>query len=593
MGSDGFRIVRMAWFGPWDPKKFFEMQKRNPEIRPDEYEFVKEKATLLKDLGMMVSRNARVSYKGDSMEDVNIQGVTDNIPAINNVQVDAGRDITYEEVRRHAPVAFIGNDIRDALFRRRGPGRQDPSRSKATRTRWWACAKALGSVFGNSQDNFVMIPIESYFKTYGSAQRNPPDRQGHRPGAPDGGAGRSRACCCARTGTCGRARTTTFQHFRLGHHREPVGTAHRDHRRHGGGHRLVFMVVGGIVIMNIMLAVVTERTHEIGIRKSLGARRRDILNQYLVESSVLSGAGGLVGVMHGVVRRGAGAQRSLRCRWRCRGPRSSSAWGFRRRWACSSASTPRAAPPSSTPSRPCGRSANPMTRLAFYQRHCAGASDHPQPQTAGLPHGAGRDHRDRHDHRRGGHPHRLRRLHYVGAAQFRTEFDHRVQIPRRPADWPPQPRGAHAQESHLPERRGYPRALQVGRGCLHHAVPQQQYGQRPLQGQRHVRRQPVWRRGSLRARRAGGDAPRALLYGRREPAPPARGGDRRRTWKKACTPTSTRSANRSTWKATSSWSSAPWCARRPRSSATPIRACCCPTARCRRCIPTRARTPSW
>jgi putative ABC transport system permease protein len=58
----------------------------------------------------------------------------------------------------------------------------------------------------------------------------------------------------------------------------------------------VFMIVGGIVIMNIMLAVVTERTHEIGIRKSLGARRRDILNQYLVESSVLAGAGGLVGV---------------------------------------------------------------------------------------------------------------------------------------------------------------------------------------------------------------------------------------------------------------------------------------------------------
>jgi putative ABC transport system permease protein len=59
----------------------------------------------------------------------------------------------------------------------------------------------------------------------------------------------------------------------------------------------VFMVVGGIVIMNIMLAVVTERTHEIGIRKSLGARRRDILSQYLVESSVLAGAGGLVGVV--------------------------------------------------------------------------------------------------------------------------------------------------------------------------------------------------------------------------------------------------------------------------------------------------------
>src|SRR5438874_2851852 len=58
----------------------------------------------------------------------------------------------------------------------------------------------------------------------------------------------------------------------------------------------VFMVVGGIVIMNIMLAVVTERTHEIGIRKSLGARRGDIMNQYLVESSVLAASGGLIGV---------------------------------------------------------------------------------------------------------------------------------------------------------------------------------------------------------------------------------------------------------------------------------------------------------
>src|SRR5882762_11860578 len=56
MGADGFRIVRMAWFGPWDPKKFYEMMKRNPEIKRDEYEFVKHQATLVKDLGMSADR---------------------------------------------------------------------------------------------------------------------------------------------------------------------------------------------------------------------------------------------------------------------------------------------------------------------------------------------------------------------------------------------------------------------------------------------------------------------------------------------------------------------------------------------------------
>src|ERR1051325_10722017 len=80
MGADGFRVVRMAWFGPWDPKKFFEMDKRNPQLKPDEYEFVREKARLVKDVGMMTQRRARVAYRGESMEDVNIQGVTDNIP---------------------------------------------------------------------------------------------------------------------------------------------------------------------------------------------------------------------------------------------------------------------------------------------------------------------------------------------------------------------------------------------------------------------------------------------------------------------------------------------------------------------------------
>jgi putative ABC transport system permease protein len=292
MGSDGFRIVRMAWFGPWDPKKFFEMDKRNPQIRPDEYEFIKSKTTMLKDLGMMASRSGRVSFKGTTMEDVEIDGITDNIPVINNVQVGIGRGITYDEVRRHAPVAFIGNDLYTRFFQ----GQDAEGKTISIEGRPYdviGVAKALGSVFGNSQDNFVMVPIESYFKTYGS--RNgirlvaKAMDQDHLEQAQD---------------EC-RALLRAYRHLRPNQDDNFVVFASETFVNlwkqltsaiagMAVGIVSVFMVVGGIVIMNIMLAVVTERTHEIGIRKSLGARRRD---QYLVESSVLSGAGGIVGVM--------------------------------------------------------------------------------------------------------------------------------------------------------------------------------------------------------------------------------------------------------------------------------------------------------
>jgi putative ABC transport system permease protein len=294
MGADGFRVVRMAWFGPWDPKKFFEMDKRNPQIRPDEYEFVKEKATLLKDVGMAVSRRARVSFRGESMEDVTIQGVTDNVPAMNNVQVDNGRGITYEEVRRHAPVAFIGNDVRAKFFE----GKDAIGKTISVEGQPYevvGVAKALGSVFGNSQDNFVMIPIESYFKTYGS--RNGLSMvakaldQSHLAEAQD----EVRVLLRAYR-HLGPAQDDNFSIFAS---ETIVSLWQRLTATIAGmavGIVSVFMVVGGVVIMNIMLAVVTERTHEIGIRKSLGARRSDILNQYLVESATLAAVGGLAGV---------------------------------------------------------------------------------------------------------------------------------------------------------------------------------------------------------------------------------------------------------------------------------------------------------
>ena len=294
MGSDGFRIVRMAWFGPWDPKKFFEMDKKNPQIRPDEYDFLRERATLIKEVAMTASRNGRVSYKGISQESVSIQGISENVPEINNVQVAVGRGVTYEEVRRHATVAFIGNDLRDRFF----AGTDPIGKSISVEGRPYeviGVAKTLGSVFGNSQDNFVMIPIESYFKTYGSRAgirllAKAVDQE-HLSAAEDEARVLMRAYRHLLP-----SQDDNFSLFASDTIVSLWETLTATIAAMAVGIVSVFMVVGGIVIMNIMLAVVTERTHEIGIRKSLGARKRDILNQYLVESAVLSGSGGFIGV---------------------------------------------------------------------------------------------------------------------------------------------------------------------------------------------------------------------------------------------------------------------------------------------------------
>jgi putative ABC transport system permease protein len=295
MGSDGFRVVRMAFIGNWDPKKFLEMQRRNPQIKPEEYQFIKDNATLLKDIGMEGGQTVKVNFMGETMPNVNLQGITENMPAISNIEVEFGRSVSSTEVQRHAAVAFIGNDIRDKFFHDRDPVGKTiqvggvPYEIVGT-------AKALGSVFGESQDNFIMIPIQSFFKTYtprrGLELVAKAIDQEHLAQAEDEVRMLLRAYRHIRPN-----QDDTFVIFAS----DTFLTAWQNLTGAIAATALgvvsVFLVVGGVVIMNIMLAVVTERTREIGVRKSLGARRRDIMNQFLVESAVLAGTGGLIGVI--------------------------------------------------------------------------------------------------------------------------------------------------------------------------------------------------------------------------------------------------------------------------------------------------------
>ncbi len=296
MGSDGFRIVRIAFIGDWDPKKYIEMERRNPQIHPDECEFIRDHAQLLSAIGMETSRNVTISYKGVSMQQIELDGITAEIPAISNMEVALGRTPTESEVRRHAPVAFIGEDVNQKFF-----SDVDPLGKNflvdGVQYEVIGVAKAKGSVFGQSQDGFVAIPIYSYLKTYGLNLHTDMELFAK--------AADSKRLEEAKD----EVRMLLREHRHLKPKDDDTFSIFGSDTLSNAWQNLtgaitgmafavvsVFLVVGGIVIMNIMLAVVTERTREIGIRKSLGARRRDILNQFLVESAVLAAMGGLIGV---------------------------------------------------------------------------------------------------------------------------------------------------------------------------------------------------------------------------------------------------------------------------------------------------------
>lgn len=295
LGLNGFVVVRFAFLGDWDPKKFLELLRKNPELKVDEYEFIRQRASLIKDIGMSGETSADVLYKGDRIEDAGITGATSNMNVLSNIQTETGRYLSDGDVQGRRMVAFIGADLRDKFFLGADPvGKVIQINGKPYEV--IGVAKRIGSVFGQSQDNFVHIPLYTFFKEYGSRRWL------------------SFSCQAADRAHFQQAMDEVRALLRAYRHLPPQREDNfmliNSDSIMGAWERLtgaiaatavavvsVFMVVGGVVIMNIMLAVVTERTQEIGIRKSLGARRSDILWQFLIESSVLSGTGGLAGVL--------------------------------------------------------------------------------------------------------------------------------------------------------------------------------------------------------------------------------------------------------------------------------------------------------
>jgi putative ABC transport system permease protein len=295
MGSDGFRIVKIAFLGNFNPKKYVEMQKRNPELSSAEFDYLRSNAKLASEFGMNVGRSVTVSLGSQTLKTISLTGATPNWAVLENTQIANGRYFTDVENNHRVAVAVLGADVKQNLF-----GDADPV-GKTFKIEGLpfivvGVAVAKGSVFGSSQDAFVDIPIQTYFQIYGARQ------------------GIQYAAKAVDQTMLERAKDEATMLLRARRHigpgKDDTFSILSSDALVGAWDRLtgaiaatavgvvsVFMLVGGVVIMNIMLAVVTERTHEIGIRKSVGARRQDILNQFLVESSMLAGLGGFIGVL--------------------------------------------------------------------------------------------------------------------------------------------------------------------------------------------------------------------------------------------------------------------------------------------------------
>jgi putative ABC transport system permease protein len=295
MGADGFRIERIIILDNFDPKKYLEMEKRNPQMTREEYGFIREHATLVREFGMNASRTAKAKA-GNKAKDVDLTGVTPNIVTISNIDLAEGRFVSDMDDQRRQNVAIIGSEIKERFFENSDPiGKSIDIDGRPFEV--IGVAKPRGSVFGQSQDLFAMIPIETYFKMYGFRKVG----LGYNATAID-----STRLNEAMDEV--RSLMRAYRHLKPGQE-DTFGMAASDSLVSAWKNLTgavaatavavvsVFMVVGGVVIMNIMLAVVTERTHEIGVRKAIGARRRDIMNQFLIESSMLAGIGGLIGVL--------------------------------------------------------------------------------------------------------------------------------------------------------------------------------------------------------------------------------------------------------------------------------------------------------
>jgi len=293
LGSNVFLLTRFPLIT--DVEEYVKANRRNKKVTWDDYESLRDNMKLPLRVGVELRVDGKARVGSQSLDDTSVRGVTANMVDIDIITPRDGRYISEGDDQSRAMVAMIGNDLATKLFPNVDPiGHEVLIDGRPFQV--VGIAKAIGTAFGQSQDNFAYIPIQTYFKMYGTNETIWVNIQARDADWMERTQDEARAIMRARRhlppnepdnfGIFDQATLMQLWKNLTG----VIATAMV-------GVVSVFLVIGGVVIMNVMLATVTERTREIGIRKALGARRGDILLQFLIEAAVMAAVGGAIGVI--------------------------------------------------------------------------------------------------------------------------------------------------------------------------------------------------------------------------------------------------------------------------------------------------------
>jgi len=296
LGSNHFMIARMAFSGRMADDAFERANRRNKRPTWDEYEYLKENCTNCSEVGAQMNQNVDLNENGVEMPAVSVSGVSSNFEEIEDKTIIEGRFITIDEEKRAARVCVIADDVREKYFS------NSSALGKTLKLRGLPLTivgveDKRGQLPGSNFNRTIYIPVTLHAQLFATGDNG---IQIHGKGRSaetfDTAIDEARLLLRNRRGLIGSEEDT----FGLVNTKE-LGSQIDQFTGAIAAVvipiTMIILIVGGIVVMNIMLVSVTERTFEVGLRKALGATQKQILLQFLIESALLCVIGGIIGLI--------------------------------------------------------------------------------------------------------------------------------------------------------------------------------------------------------------------------------------------------------------------------------------------------------